>query len=64
MAIPQAVIHDRAFCAFTESMRLEHRDAVKEWETQVLEWEADPSKFCPYDLPEERTSCYLWVTAN
>ena len=59
VAIPQAVIHDRAFRAFTESIRLEHHDAVKEWESQVVEWEADPSKFCPYDLLEERASHYL-----
>ena len=32
-----------------------------EWEQQVLEWEADNTRFCPYDLPEESasSSCLL-----
>jgi hypothetical protein len=53
LAIPDAIVHHRALSAFTDGLRLEHGDIVSEWERQVLEWEADNTKACPYDLLEE-----------
>jgi Kyakuja-Dileera-Zisupton transposase len=53
VAVPEAVVHHRALCAFSEGLREEHGDVVGEWEQQVLAWEADNTRFCPYDLPEE-----------
>lgn len=46
-------MHHRALSAFTDGMRLEHGNIVDEWEKQVLEWEADNTKPCPYELSEE-----------
>lgn len=54
MAIPQAVIHHRALCAFTESLRVEFEPQLVTWEKDVLLWEADKSRYCPYELPEPR----------
>ena len=53
LAIPEAIVHHRALSAFTDGMRLEHGNIVDEWEKQVLEWEADNTKPCPYELSEE-----------
>ena len=53
LAIPEAVIHHRAFRAFSEGLLEDHGDILKDWERQVCEWEADGNSVCPYDLPEE-----------
>ena len=53
LAIPDAIVHHRALSAFTDGMRLEHGDIIDEWESQVLAWEADSTKPCPYDLLDE-----------
>ena len=55
LAIPEAVIHHRAFCAFSDGIREESPDVLAEWEQQVRKWEADPTAFCPYEQPEEST---------
>ena len=52
-AIPQAVIHHRAFSAFTESLDEAHPGKAPEWESAVVEWEIDHRNPCPYDLPEQ-----------
>jgi hypothetical protein len=56
LAIPEAIIHHRAFTAFTESLQIEHGEQLLNWEAQVLNWEADRSLPCPYDIPEESMS--------
>ena len=56
LAIPEAIIHHRAFTAFTESLQVEHGEQLAEWEAQVLGWEADRTLPCPYEVPEESTS--------
>jgi hypothetical protein len=55
LAIPQAIIHHRAFRAFNDGLRStpEYSLILMEWETQVQDWEAGRANFCPYDLPEE-----------
>ena len=53
LAIPQAIIHHRAFLAFSESMRAEHEQEMNEWEVEVNEWEYDHDEYCPYNLPDQ-----------
>lgn len=53
LAIPQAVIHHRAFLAFTESLQVEHASNMAEWELSVEQWEQDHSLSCPYDIPDQ-----------
>jgi hypothetical protein len=60
LALPQAVLHHRAFSAFTESLQAEHAGNVVEWETQVREWELNHALPCPYDLPEQSSSSRHW----
>ncbi|KAG6835012.1 hypothetical protein H0H93_005636, partial [Arthromyces matolae] len=38
-AIPEAIIHHQAFAVFTESLKKEHEQEVKEWEKDVIAWE-------------------------
>lgn len=54
-AIPQAVIHHRAFFAFTESLQVEHSALLIKWEAEVQAWELDRSVADPYALPDHRT---------
>jgi hypothetical protein len=61
LAMPEAILHHRAFCAFTEGLREEHGDELIEWERQVQEWESDNSRPCPYDLPEESEGPLLFI---
>jgi hypothetical protein len=62
VAIPEAIIHHRAFTAFTESLQAENAEQLVEWEGQVQSWEADRTLPCPYEMPEESKSstsvCY------
>lgn len=54
LALREAVIHHRAFVAFTESLQTENESLVQEWEEMVHCWELDPlNVLCPYDIPEE-----------
>ncbi|KAJ7029929.1 hypothetical protein C8F04DRAFT_1211870 [Mycena alexandri] len=53
LAIPKAMLHGRAFHAFTEGVREGHEDELLQWERDVREWEQDHSKPCPYEYPEE-----------
>lgn len=45
VALPDCIIHHRAFNAFTQGLKAEHNDI---WEKMVLEWEGDQLKPCPY----------------
>jgi len=60
LALPQAVVHHRAFSAFTDSLQAEHAGHMVEWETQVRNWELNHALPCPYDLPEQSESSYHW----
>ena len=60
LALPQAVLHHRAFSAFTESLQAEHAENVVEWETQVRKWELNHALPCPYNLPEQSSSLHHW----
>jgi hypothetical protein len=51
LAIPAAVIHHRAYVAFTDGIRSEHPGIIDQWETLVTDWESDPTRPCPYELP-------------
>ncbi|KAJ7190917.1 hypothetical protein GGX14DRAFT_537939 [Mycena pura] len=51
--IPKAILHNRAFHAFTEGLREGHEEELMQWEREVRAWELDSSKKCPYDYPED-----------
>jgi hypothetical protein len=53
LAIPQAIIHHRAFLAFSESLRVNHAKEMADWEDQVTDWERNHNAYCPYDLPDQ-----------
>lgn len=53
LAIPEAIIHRRAYRAFSDSLQVEHATSLKQWVKLVEEWEADKRKPCPYDLPRK-----------
>jgi hypothetical protein len=52
LAIPQAVLHSRAFHALTEGLRVGHEEELQEWERMVQEWDQDQEKPCPYEYSE------------
>ncbi|KAF4564900.1 hypothetical protein EYR36_002843 [Pleurotus pulmonarius] len=53
LAIPQALVHHQAFCAFTSGLQEHHRAELHEWERQVQAWESDQTNPCPFDLPRD-----------
>ncbi|KAJ7211675.1 hypothetical protein GGX14DRAFT_564905 [Mycena pura] len=53
LAIPKALLHNRAFRAFTEGLREGHEDELVQWDKDIIAWEVDHSKPCPYDYPED-----------
>ncbi|KAJ7719870.1 hypothetical protein B0H14DRAFT_2642870, partial [Mycena olivaceomarginata] len=53
LAIPKAMLHDRAFHAFTDGLREGHEDELMRWEAEVRAWEQDHDQPCPYDYPED-----------
>lgn len=53
LAIPEAILHRRAYEAFTESLRVEHAQQLGVWVKLVEDWERDKSKPCPFDLPRK-----------
>lgn len=55
LAIPDAILHRRAFHSLTEGLREEHGEQLKEWDRMVREWTVDHSKPNPYDVPEDGT---------
>lgn len=61
-AIPWAIIHHRAFTAFTKGLRVNHSNLVSQWEEQVSVWELNPhdaSIPCPFDLPDSGNTPYF-----
>lgn len=62
LAIPQAMVHSRAFHAFTNGLRGEHETELHDWDTLIREWERDPlnADINPFDYPEiEGMSCVV-----
>ncbi|KAJ7018076.1 hypothetical protein C8F04DRAFT_977957, partial [Mycena alexandri] len=49
LAIPQAMLHSRAFHAFTEGLRDGHEEELQKWEKMVRAWEVDPTQENPYE---------------
>lgn len=45
----EAIIHHRAFAAFTDALIADDIHEVKQWEADVVSWETDHTKPCPYD---------------
>jgi hypothetical protein len=67
LAIPQAMLHSRAFHAFTEGLREGHEEDLQKWEKMVRAWEADNTKENPYeyvDLEGTRVSVYIRSPAD
>ncbi|KAJ7841679.1 hypothetical protein B0H13DRAFT_1910144 [Mycena leptocephala] len=52
LAIPQAMLHSRAFHAFTEGLRNGHEEDLQKWEKMVRAWEVDQTLENPYEYPE------------
>ncbi|KAJ7486373.1 hypothetical protein B0H11DRAFT_1721594, partial [Mycena galericulata] len=52
LAIPQAMVHSRAFHAFTDGLREGHEEDLLKWEKMVRAWEMDQSVANPYDYAE------------
>ncbi|KAJ7040094.1 hypothetical protein C8F04DRAFT_1208826 [Mycena alexandri] len=52
LAIPQAMLHSRAFHAFTEGLRDGHEEELQKWEKMVRAWEADGTQENPYEYAE------------
>ncbi|KAJ7494558.1 hypothetical protein B0H11DRAFT_1716969 [Mycena galericulata] len=52
LAIPQAMIHSRAFHAFTDGLRDGHEEDLLKWEKMVRAWEMDHDAESPYEYAE------------
>ncbi|KAJ6479764.1 hypothetical protein C8R45DRAFT_1101208 [Mycena sanguinolenta] len=52
LAIPQAMLHNRAFTAFTDGLREGHEAELQDWERAVRAWETDNEKPNPYEYPD------------
>ncbi|KAJ7715473.1 hypothetical protein B0H16DRAFT_1805290 [Mycena metata] len=54
LAIPQAMVHSRAFHAFTDGLQREHEAELRDWDALIREWECDPlnAEINPFDYPE------------
>ncbi|KAG6809653.1 hypothetical protein H0H92_015320 [Tricholoma furcatifolium] len=55
-AIPQAILHRNAFRAFTDGLRKEHLDDLRQWEKMRMDWEKDPKMPDPYLVAENTVS--------
>ncbi|KAJ7754872.1 hypothetical protein B0H16DRAFT_1458904 [Mycena metata] len=53
LAIPQAMIHSRAFHAFTDGLQREHTGELHDWDALIREWEGNPLEAAinPFDYP-------------
>ncbi|KAJ6514716.1 hypothetical protein DFH09DRAFT_1332844 [Mycena vulgaris] len=51
--IPRAMIHNRAFQAFTDGLKEKHEMELVDWKNLVKAWEQDHGKPCLYNYPEE-----------
>jgi hypothetical protein len=54
LAIPKAMLHNRAFHAFTDALREGHEEELMKWEADVQAWEQDHDQLCPYNYPEDK----------
>lgn len=54
LAIPQAMIHSRAFHAFTDGLRVKHEAELRDWDATIREWERNPvdAEENPFDYPD------------
>lgn len=52
LAIPQAMVHNRAFGAFTDGLREDHEPELREWEKIVRAWDEDNEQMNPYEYPD------------
>ncbi|KAJ7020126.1 hypothetical protein C8F04DRAFT_1275478 [Mycena alexandri] len=54
LAIPQAMVHSRAFHGFTDGLRGEHEAELRDWDALIKEWERNPldATVNPFDYPE------------
>jgi hypothetical protein len=59
LAIPQAMIHSRAFHAFTDGLKAEHEGELRDWEATIHTWEHDPlgSVNNPFEYLEIEGEC-------
>jgi hypothetical protein len=59
LTIPQAMIHIRAFHAFTDSLKAEHEGELQDWEATMRAWECDPlgSANNPFEYLEVEGEC-------
>ncbi|KAF8215390.1 hypothetical protein K438DRAFT_1955372 [Mycena galopus ATCC 62051] len=67
LAIPQAMIHTRAFKSFTDGLREGHEEDLSKWERMVREWEADKDHevaLNPYDYEETEATTMADVLAR
>ncbi|KAJ7660352.1 hypothetical protein DFH06DRAFT_988965 [Mycena polygramma] len=64
LAIPQAMIHSRAFHAFTDALRDEHEEQLQEWETTIRAWEGNKSETNPYEYPDVEADSVADVVAR
>ncbi|KAF7968492.1 hypothetical protein HWV62_30451 [Athelia sp. TMB] len=52
LAITESIYYWRALRGLEEGLNEDHPGCIAEWELMLAEWEADPSKPCPYDCKE------------
>ncbi|KAF7359938.1 hypothetical protein MVEN_00720200 [Mycena venus] len=54
LAIPQAMMHSRAFHVFTNGLKVAHEAQLRDWEAVIRAWERDPlaTEINPFDYPE------------
>ncbi|KAG6824234.1 hypothetical protein H0H92_007589 [Tricholoma furcatifolium] len=55
-AIPEAIVHKRAFEVFTQALQKEHAKELSTWEAMIVDWEADKTKPDPYFVQEDTVS--------
>ncbi|KAJ7812574.1 hypothetical protein B0H14DRAFT_2377530 [Mycena olivaceomarginata] len=51
LAIPKAMLHNRAFHAFTDALREGHEEELMKWEADVQAWEQDHDQLCHMIIP-------------
>ncbi|KAK6996428.1 CxC2 domain-containing protein [Favolaschia claudopus] len=64
LAIPQAMIHSRAFHSFTNGLREGHEGDLAKWEKMVRDWEMDQENPSPYDYTEVEAKTMTEVLAR
>ncbi|KAJ7833212.1 hypothetical protein B0H14DRAFT_3087705 [Mycena olivaceomarginata] len=58
LAIPKAMLHNRAFHAFTDALREGHEEELMKWEADVQAWEQD------HDQPIKVRKCPPYVAVS